>query len=143
MPTIYCLAGVSGAGKSYTRTHDAKLKDLPCLDVAACYERQPGIGPHEAWYLLENELVERLDVGKDLVIEAWFKRGGFQRARVELLAEANGYAVEWIELEADREICKQRVEQDFQNQLAEHPEQVESLLDRRNARLRLLEIAAW
>ena len=143
MPTIYCLAGVSGAGKTYTRTHDPKLKDLPCLDVADCYEKQPGIGPHEAWFLLENELVELLDSRQDLVVEAWFKHGGFQRARIELLAAANGYLVEWIELEADREICKQRVEQDFQEQLVEHPEQVEQLLDRRDARLRLLDVAAW
>ncbi len=143
MPIIYALAGVSGAGKTYTRTHDPKLKDLPCLDVAECYQRQPGIGPHEAWFLLENELVEMLDAGNDLVVEAWFRRDGFQRARIGLLAEANGYQVEWIELEADREICKQRVEEDFQHQLVEHPEKVEELLTRRDARLHLLDIAAW
>ena len=143
MPTIYCLAGVSGAGKTYTRTKNPELKGLPYLDVADCYEKQPGMGPHEAWFLLENELVEMLDQGGDLVVEAWFRRDGFQRARIELLAQANGYRVEWIELEADREICKQRVEQDFHNQLVEHPEKVEELLSRRDARLRLLDIAAW
>ena len=41
MPTIHALAGVSGAGKTYERTHNPLLQDLPTIDVADYYEQYP------------------------------------------------------------------------------------------------------
>ena len=143
MPTIHALAGISGAGKTYARTNNPLLLNLPYIDVADYYAQFPGIGPSEAWTRLEVDLINAMDKGGDIVVEAWFKHGGFQRGNISILAQANGYEVVWWEFVLDRETCKSRIEQDFQNHLAEHPEQVEQLLDRRNARLHLLDVAAW
>ena len=143
MPTVYGLSGVSGAGKTYERTNNPLLLGLPCIDVADYYEAHPGIGPGEAWTRLEVDLIAAMDKGEDIVVEAWFKKGGFQRASVEVLAQANGYDVVWWEFILDRDLARRRVEQDYQKQAELYPEKEDLLRVRRDARLHLLDVAAW
>ena len=89
------------------------------------------------------DLINAMDTKADIVVEAWFKLGGFQRESIEHLAQANGYTVQWWEFVLDREIAKRRVEADYAAQVEAHPEKEDLLRIRRDARLRLLDIAAW
>ena len=43
MTKIIALSGLSGVGKTYRRTTDPSLKDLPYIDIADIYPEYPGI----------------------------------------------------------------------------------------------------
>jgi hypothetical protein len=137
MPTIYALSGVSGVGKTYTRTHDPKLKDLPCLDIADMYVLSPGASPQEAHTMFAARYIEMM-AGGDFVLEAYFRRGSTQRMWLEYHAECCDYTVEYIELSAPVEVCRQRVQEQFERDMQEHPELEEQHIRYRDARLFLL-----
>lgn len=120
--TIYALSGGSGIGKTFTRTTDPKLKDLPYLDIADIYSTCPGVTAAVAWSLFEEELIPLLEEQPAIVLEAYFRPGSFQRKRLEYIAEANGFSVQYIEPEADKQTRIERVKAQFAQDAAQEPQ---------------------
>ncbi|MGD0002838.1 MAG: hypothetical protein ABSE06_01270 [Anaerolineaceae bacterium] len=111
MPKFIVLCGVSGVGKSYKRTTDPALKDLPFVDIADIYRDNPGIKPRDAFSMLINEAFSMFQDGAyTVVLEAYFKRGSFQRDALEYFCQGDGVDIEYIELSAPVEECKKRIQ---------------------------------
>jgi hypothetical protein len=114
MKKIVALCGGSGVGKTYTRTTDPALKDLPALDIADCYKDYPFATPSEALSVFVSRLVEWIEDGiENIVVEAYFREGSSQRNWLNYVAEANGYTVEYITLLGDFETRKERILKQF------------------------------
>jgi hypothetical protein len=110
MPKFICLSGLSGVGKSFRRTTDPKLKDLPYVDVADIYRSNPGIQAKDAFSMLINEAFGYITDGAEtVVLEAYFKPASFQRRTLEYYAEGSEVQVEYIDLVETAEICKVRI----------------------------------
>jgi hypothetical protein len=122
MKTIYALSGGSGIGKTFTRNTDPKLKDLPYLDIADIYNQCPGISAAMAWSLFEEALIPLLDEHSVVVLEAYFRPGSYQRRRLEYIAEANGFTVQYIEPEADKQTRIARVKAQYHQAVSKQPE---------------------
>jgi len=118
MPKFICLCGVSGVGKSHRRTTDPALKDLPFVDIADIYRENPGIQPREAFGMLMNEAHALItqDGHQTVVLEAYFKKGSFQRQVIEYYAD--GVEIEYIELAAPVETCKERIRKQGEEAIA-------------------------
>jgi hypothetical protein len=111
MPKFIVLAGLSGVGKTYRRTTDPALKDLPYVDIADIYRDNPGgIPPRDAFSMLINEAFGYINDGAEaVVLEAYFKPGSFQRKSLEYYAEGSSVQVEYIDLTASVAVCKERI----------------------------------
>ena len=115
---LYALAGPPGAGKTYFKDHDDRLKKLPFFDVADVYADFPGMGSQDAFAELLNRITEFAAVdnaGQDIVVEALLREDSpYQRPWLGYVGEANGYEIEYIEFDTPLEVCLQRVEADWQ-----------------------------
>jgi len=111
MTRFIVLAGLSGVGKTYRRTTDPALKDLPYVDIADIYRDNPGgIPPRDAFSMLINEAFGYINDGAEaVVLEAYFKPGSFQRKSLEYYAEGSSVQVEYIDLTASVALCKERI----------------------------------
>jgi predicted kinase len=127
MPTLYAMSGISGSGKTYTRTHDPRLKDLFAIDIAQQYIDCPQISPDYAFCRFCDLIVNWMGSGKDFVIEAYFRKGSKQRTYLEFLCEVNGYDLEYIELSAPKEICIERVKKQLEAEPENEPYHVARL----------------
>jgi len=120
MPKFIVLAGVSGVGKSYRRTTDPALKDLPYVDIADIYRDNPGILPRQAFSMMVTEAFAMINDGKEtIVLEALFKKNGFQREGLEYYADAADIQIEYIDLTASVEECVQRIKAQEKKAIAE------------------------
>jgi hypothetical protein len=76
MKRAIILSGVSGTGKTYTRTTAPELKDLPHLDIAEVYREFPELDWSEALGCLlkraRKMLVDDLKVAGAKVDVRWF-----------------------------------------------------------------------
>jgi hypothetical protein len=120
--TIYALSGGSGIGKTYTRTTDPMLKLLPYLDIADIYNTCPNVTAAMAWSLFEEELIPLLEEQPAIVLEAYFRPGSYQRKRLEYIAEVNGFSVQYIEPEADKQIRIERVKAQYERDAETEPQ---------------------
>ncbi|PNH10314.1 hypothetical protein TSOC_002953 [Tetrabaena socialis] len=96
MPTIYCIGGVSGSGKSHLRASDNVLAHLPYLDILDVYDSYPGVGKDAALKELISQLEEHLNTGGgdgSSILEAFFAPGKLQRGRLDQATGAHGQAV--------------------------------------------------
>jgi predicted kinase len=119
MPKFIALCGVSGVGKTHRRTTDPALKNLPFVDIADIYRDNPGIQPRQAFSMLINKAFTMVrDGAETVVLEAYFKPGSFQRESLEYFCEADGVQIEYIELTASIEECKQRIQSQAQQAIA-------------------------
>jgi hypothetical protein len=110
MKKIVALCGGSGVGKTYRRTTDPVLKDIPALDIADCYNDYPFVTPSQALSIFVGRLIDLISEGEEnIVVEAYFREGSTQRNWLEYVAEANGYTVEYITLLGDFETRKERI----------------------------------
>jgi len=115
MKTLYALSGPSGAGKTFRRLNDPKLKDLPSFDVADIYAENSDIDPQRAFTMLLEKIVPVLEKGDSFVVEAYFKEGSFQRKWIEHYSEYHGYNLVYIEFDTPLEVCMERVKKDYED----------------------------
>ena len=138
MKKLICLSGISGVGKTYRRTTDPKLKDLPYVDIADIYCDNPGIDAGQAFVMMYNEAMMLLEEHDTVVLEAWFRSGSRQRQFIEHYAPDN-YEVQYIELDAPVEVCVQRIVEQYETEKnAADPVSLERLSRYHEARLSLL-----
>ncbi|GFR45196.1 hypothetical protein Agub_g6587, partial [Astrephomene gubernaculifera] len=115
-PTIYCIGGVSGSGKTYLRECHNLLSKLPFIDIADVYADYPGIGREAARIELLDRLEQQLqeDAESSVCVEAFFAPGKAQRRCIEDLAAEYNVKVRFIWCAATRQKCLRRVWSDAQ-----------------------------
>lgn len=118
--TVYVMSGLPGSGKTYTRTHDPKLRRLPFVDIEDVYrdyeERFPEFGAldwHSALLKLLGIAHEILQQKKAVVIEGIFWPGSPSRKVLSTFARVHGWTLVYVECKADAGQCCQRVMDDF------------------------------
>ena len=79
MKRAIILSGVSGTGKTYTRTTAPELKDLPHLDIAEVYREFPEFDWSEALGCLLKRARKMLQEHDTIVIEGYFLPGSTTR----------------------------------------------------------------
>jgi predicted kinase len=109
MKKIIALSGISGVGKTYTRTHDPELMSLPCIDIADIYTQHPRCSPETALGIMINEMVAKLEDADIVVLEAYFRRNSRQRSTLEWAAESMGVELRYREVYAPIEVCRERI----------------------------------
>jgi len=114
---IICLGGVSGVGKTYRRTTDPELKDLPYVDIADIYSDNLNLTANVAFALMIDKLIVLLEDHNTVVLEAGFFPEGSQRQHVDYIAQQNDAQVKYIELAAPVDVCIQRVRDAFEKDL--------------------------
>jgi predicted kinase len=115
---IIALSGPPGAGKTTFKNTNPQLKPMPFFDVADVYAEYLGIKPADAFSELLNRIVKFIsDTGceVDLVAEAVFAEGSYQRTWLSYIAEANNCEIEYIEFNTPLDVCKQRIEAEWAN----------------------------
>lgn len=106
---LIVLAGVSGVGKTYTRTHDPRLKDLPCVDMADVYRDHPLRVWPETYYIFEARL-DKTFIGHDTVVaEGYFLPGSTTRNWLANKMRRLGIEMEFIDLHAALSTCEERI----------------------------------
>jgi predicted kinase len=116
MTRIIALCGVSGVGKTYRRTTDLELIDLPYVDIADIYAEGEDISHAWALQLMLEKIEAFLERGEQaIVVEATFRRRSAQREWLEYLAARYTCQVEYIELDAPLEQCVQRVKNQLEH----------------------------
>ena len=119
MPKFIVLCGVSGVGKSYRRTTDPDLKDLPFVDIADIYRDNPGMQPRQAFSMMLNEAFGLINDGKEtVVLEAYFKPKSYQREGLEYYCDSADIQIEYIELVAPVAECKKRIQAQAEEAIA-------------------------
>lgn len=113
MKKIVALSGVSGVGKTYRRTTDPALKDLPCIDIADIYKEHPGISKLTAFgrMMTSTEMLLRDD--DTVVLEAAFLPNSRQRDWLTVWADFLNAEIEYIELAAPKAVLLERIEHDY------------------------------
>jgi hypothetical protein len=86
---VICFAGQPGGGKTYARTHDPELKNAAHIDLADVYHDEPGIDYATAFGEVINLVIQEVDQGRIITVEAMFHPESFQRVWFEMIAEAN------------------------------------------------------
>jgi ABC-type multidrug transport system ATPase subunit len=112
MKTIYALSGPSGAGKTYRRLNDPRLKDKPSVDIADVYDQQPNTTPDEAFSHVLNQVLYLIDYHQAVVVEAYFTPGNTQREYLDYYAGERGVEVVYVDVWAPLEVCKTRILKD-------------------------------
>ena len=131
MPSVVCLSGYPGVGKTTRRKTMGGVQ----FDIADIYDEYEDIQPMHAFGELMTRMIEALRVGEPLIVlEAMFARGSFQRATVETLCSIYGAECSYIELFEKDEVCIQRI-------ILQYKESPRSPKDTRRflARLRMFE----
>jgi hypothetical protein len=141
MKKIIALSGVSGVGKTYARTHDPDLKDLPQLDIMDIYRKYPGIVPERAFGGFLGEVQMLINKHDTIVLEAYFRPGSKQRMMLEWIAEGVNASVEYRELFAPLAVCRARVLADAKDMSKDNPGDP-FWKDYTEVRLKLLELMA-
>ncbi|KXZ42125.1 hypothetical protein GPECTOR_199g353 [Gonium pectorale] len=114
MPTVHCICGVSGSGKSYYRQRDVGLSSLPCIDIADVYDEFPGIGRDRARLVMLDRLEQHLRCdSSSIVLEAFFAPGKLQRRGVEALANDYDVSVRYIWCAVSRAEAHRRIMDDY------------------------------
>jgi hypothetical protein len=118
MKKIIALSGISGVGKTYRRTTDPALKDLPFVDIADIYAEFPYGTPAqvfaEACYRLQG-LLEGHDV---VVIEAALLPDSRQRPILAACARSMEARVEYVDIPTPpRAVLLDRILNDFQKSI--------------------------
>ncbi len=144
MARIIALCGISGVGKTYLRSTDPRLKDFPHIDIADIYEEEPeGSSNRQIFALMLDRVENMIEQGEDvIVLEAYFRRGSYQRQWLEFLADRWDARVEYIELEAPLEVCIQRIKaqlEAFKKQPGVAKGEVEKMERYTSARLEILQ----
>jgi len=103
--TITVLYGVPGAGK--THLYKEKYNNFPLCDISSIYEQQPGINWHDATYIVAQKAIACDNEVGGAVIEGLFLPG--TPSRILLERKLNGHKVEWIQVHAPYETCRQRI----------------------------------
>ena len=113
---VIVLWGPPGSGKTWLRTHDSVLKTLPVLDIADIYReherRFPEFGPLEAYAAhckLHRLIREILTQKSTIVVEGCFMEDSPSRKMLQDDARVGGYALEFVQCQADPEVCHQRI----------------------------------
>lgn len=88
MPTIYCIGGVSGAGKSHLRRRNPALARLALFDIADVYDEYGPLHRDEARGIWMDRIEKQLSMfpGESIVAEAFFAPGKLQRQEIDELA---------------------------------------------------------
>ncbi len=87
MKKIIVMSGLSGAGKTFTCTHDPELKDLPQLDIMDIFRKQRGITSTSAFPAFLGEVQMFINQNDAIVLEAYFRPGSRQRDMLIWIAE--------------------------------------------------------
>jgi hypothetical protein len=118
MKKIICFCGLPGAGKTYARVHDPSLSSAAHVDVADVYHDFPGIDYATAFGEVINQVLHAVDLEQIVAVEAVFSRGSFQRKWINMIAEMNGYKVEYREFFAEPEELEARIKAQLEEDLA-------------------------
>jgi len=139
MKKIIAMSGVSGVGKTWARTHDADLKELPQLDIMDVYREYPGISPTGAFSQFIGKVQTLINRNDCIVLEAYFRQGSRQRILLEWTAETVGATIEYRELHAPLDVCKARVKAQAIELFKDFPDDP-FVKDYTDTRLRLLDM---
>lgn len=93
---VIALSGVSGAGKTYRRTTDPALKDLPCVDIADIYAEFPGAPKAEIFAAAMFRLQDLICEHDAVVFEAALLPGSRQRPILESCLRNCGAELEYL-----------------------------------------------
>lgn len=110
---------MSGSGKTQLRQSHEKLYNLPCIDIEAFYRaaEQQGYSLHwrdalRQFLAAVDRTISQTPEGDDIVVEAFLKPGGDQRAGLEEIAARWREPVTYIWCHAPRQECRRRVQYD-------------------------------
>jgi len=115
MKKAIILSGVSGTGKTYARTHDPELKDLPYVDIADVYREFPELDWSAAAGAVEKRAARLLQEHDTIVIEGYYLPGSTTRRWLVSALKIAGAQVEIREFWAPIEVCAQRIEQQWKS----------------------------
>jgi hypothetical protein len=122
MKKIIALSGVSGVGKTYRRTTDPALKDLPFVDIANVYAEFPDGTPAQVFAEACFRLHGLLAKHDTVVFEAALLPDGRQRPTLALCARGGDVRLEYIEIPAPpRAVLLERILNDFQKSIEADP----------------------
>lgn len=87
---LIMLSGVSGSGKTWRRTHDPDLVDLPFVDVQDLYRAWPGAFAAEVAFQLRDTVRKALQRSLTVVAEGYLLRHSLGRDLLAGLAHQVG-----------------------------------------------------
>ena len=116
MKKVIVLSGIPGCGKTWSRENSPELSALPFIDIADIYriheEKFPGYEPLD-WCTATLKLLrlvrEILPQKNVVVVEGCFLEGRPSRNLLKEDARVGGYALEFVDIVADPEVCRQRI----------------------------------
>ena len=115
---IIALSGVSGVGKTYKRTTDPELKDLPFVDIADFYAEFPFANSATVF---QEALwrVDRLMDGNDtVVLEAALLKSSNQRNVLYAFCRIGQYGLQYIEIPSPpANVLLERIKKDLDKSL--------------------------
>ena len=111
MKKIIILAGLSGIGKTYTRTHEEGLRDLPYVDMADLYTAYPDKDWAAIMEQFFHDLEAELEEHDTVVVEGYFLPGSASWNWLIGFAKHKQLNVDYRRLMATYETCVNRVKQ--------------------------------
>ena len=109
MKKVIILSGVSGVGKTYARTHDPELVDLPFVDIADIYAEWPEADRLNATMTLMLQVRVLLKKHDTIVVEGYFQKGSMSlRMLQEDLSVIGAKSEIWVFWEP-LGVCEQRL----------------------------------
>ena len=117
MKKVIILTGVSGVGKTYARTTDPELRDLPYVDIADVYREFPEFHWDQAIRACLKRVRKALERHETIVIEGYFLPG--TRTRQWLLGDLKVAGVHNVEVRnmwAPFEVCQGRIAAQFERE---------------------------
>ena len=111
--TLIVIGGVPGAGKTWYRTHQQELKDLPCVDIADVYMDHPMRSDDftTIYSYFVKRLVNLLKTNDTVVGEGAFLPHSLTRGWLVADCKYAGITVKFIECHASLRTCATRIEQ--------------------------------
>ena len=120
MKKAIILTGVSGAGKTFARTHDPELVDLPVVDIADVYRvAEANFGLQLDWYSAHHKLLHHvrraLQKHNTMVVEGYYLPGSETRKMLLDDLKVQGVQADIRVFWAPLKVCLERIAQQFEN----------------------------
>ena len=120
MKKVIVLSGIPGCGKTWSRENSPELSALPFIDIADIYriheEKFPGYEPLD-WCTATLKLLrlvrEILPQKNVVVVEGCFLEGSPSRKLLQEDARVGGHTLEFVDIVADPEVCRQRIQAQY------------------------------
>ena len=111
---VIVLCGVSGSGKTWTRTHDLRFKDLPYVDVAEIYRGYYDGDVIADWETVVDDAIDQvkdlLEAHQRVVLEGYFLPNTGSRRAVYSSLQRDESQVDFLDLNVPLDLCIERIE---------------------------------